>query len=113
VGSLMKSLDIQEVMPCPPSERGVACPSPIQPEGTKLNNYSPEEVLQVGLIIMDSLCREMCSSDMLYLAFSSAKDRLEKTSMDKDKVKSLFNRYVSMADAARKRHPFADSGFFP
>jgi hypothetical protein len=106
-------MDIQEVTQHQPSGQGVACPLPIPLEGTKLNDYSPEEVLQVGLIIMDSLCREMCSSDLLYLAFSSAKDRLEKTTMDREKMECLFNKFVAMADAARKRHPFADSDFFP
>jgi len=96
---------------CPPSGQGVVCPSPIQSEGQKLNNYSPEEVLQVGLILFDSLCREVGSSDLLYLAFSSAKDRLEKTSLDKKKMNELFRRYVVLAEASRNRNPFVASGF--
>ena len=111
MGSLMKSLNTREVSSCPPSEQGVACPSVIPSEGQKLNNYSPEEVLQVGLILFDSLCQEIGSSDKLYLAFSFAKDRLEKTSLDKKKINELFRRYVVLAEASRNRNPMVQSGF--
>ena len=111
MGSLMKSLDIPEVSPCQPLGQGVACPLGIQSEGQKLNDYSPEEVLQVGLILFDSLCREVGSSDKMYLAFSAAKDRLEKTSMDKKKMEDLFRKYVVLAETSRRRNPFVESGF--
>jgi hypothetical protein len=107
----MKSLDIQEVTTCQPSGRDVVCPSATPSEGQKLNNYSPEEVLQVGLILFDSLCQEIGSSDKLYLAFSFAKDRLEKTSLDKKKINELFRRYVVLAETSRNRNPMVQSGF--
>lgn len=109
--SLTKSLGVQEVTSCQPSEQGVAWPLGTRSEGQKLNGYSPEEVLQVGLILFDSLCREVGSSDLLYLAFSAAKDRLEKTPMDKKKMEDLFRRYIVLAETSRNRNPFVQSGF--
>jgi hypothetical protein len=62
-------------------------------------------MLQVGLVLFDCLCKEVMSRDLLFLAFSQAKDTLEKTTIDKKKIDLILKKYAELAEKERRTNP--------
>ena len=109
--STKKSVGIQEVKEPLLSVQAAACHSLTLPEVLKSGQYSAEELLQVGLVIFNRLCREMMSGDAMYLAFSAAKEDLKRTTLDPDKVDYMVLKYAELADKARKSNPMTSMFF--
>jgi hypothetical protein len=69
------------------------------------STVSKDLVLQVACIVLERLIYETCSSDRLYLAFSSAKSRIENLD-NKEEALEIFEALVLMADKTYKTNPF-------
>jgi hypothetical protein len=78
------------------------------PTGEK-KNYKAEDALDVALIVIDSLCREMYSPDSMYLAFSAAFSRRPPHICEED-YQELIVRVAERAEKIRKSNPI--SGMF-
>ena len=102
---MKKSLKIQDQVLPLPLEQDVACPCSTETEKQKLNNCTVEEMLKVGLVLLDCICKETLSQDLLFLAFSAARDRLERTELDKDKLDYILIKFAQLADRERKTNP--------
>lgn len=104
--SMKKSLKCQEQILVQHSERAAA---PIStPTGSGLfESISQKTVIKVMCLMLESLFREMRSSDKLYLAFSAVKDKIEKME-DKKEAEIIFNALVMIADTIHKRDPMRD-----
>lgn len=62
--------------------------------------------LDVALIVIDSLCREMYSQDQMFLAFSIAARKKPKHISDKDYEK-IINMVAQRAEKLRKSNPMS------
>ena len=96
-----------------PLERDVVCHFLTPLEREKLNKCSMQELLKVSLILFSSICRELGSSDKLYLAFSAAIDDLKELKMDKDNVKIIFDSFIKFAEKSRQSNFLVQTGFLP
>ena len=93
-------------------EKDVACPSLIPFEKINFENCTEKEILSVSLVLITQLCREVGSSDTLYLAFDSALSKMKKLGMEETKLHRIFSTFVKIAETARQSNPFVSSGFF-
>ena len=69
-------------------------------------SYKAEDALEVALIIIDSLCREMYSFDSMYLAFSAARGRRPPHISEEDYERLILN-IAERADTIRRSNPIA------
>jgi hypothetical protein len=81
-------------------DSGVALPS-IATEGASPNSRDLE--LKVLCIILESLLYETLSGDKLYLAFSKAKQEIDK--MQNPRAAKLFEKLILLADKKHKKNP--------
>lgn len=97
-----KSVSTPGVKDPPLSGQAAACHSSTLSEKLKSDKYSAEELLQVGLILFNRLCREMLSGDAMSLAFFAARRDLEKSTIEPEKVQYMLQKYAELAESARK-----------
>jgi hypothetical protein len=77
----------------------------LTPIVSESSQASKDLVLQVACIVLERLIYETCSSDRLFLAFSSAKSRIEKLD-NKEEALEIFKELVLLADKTYKTNPF-------
>lgn len=101
-----KSLKCQGQILVPLSEQAAA---PIStPTGSGLfEDISQKTTVKVMCLMLESLFREIQTSDKLYLAFSAVKDKIEKME-DKKEAEIVLNTLVIIADTIHKQNPMRD-----
>lgn len=73
---------------------------------TEEKSYKVEDALDVALIVIDSLCREMYSQDSLLLAFYAAQSR-KPEHINEDDYNELILRVAERAEKLRKSNPIS------
>jgi hypothetical protein len=103
---MKRSLECQGQILVPLSERAAA-PISTPTDEESFKNISQKTVTKVMCLMIESLFREIQTSDKLYLAFSAVKDKIEKME-DKKEAEIVFNALVMIADTIHKRDPMRD-----
>jgi len=68
------------------------------------SDLSKQEIIQIMIVLMESLFFNMTSSDVLMISFMSVKDAIEKMDIDTEKgIKFLTNLYFA-ADKRRQQN---------
>jgi len=104
VPSTKKSLAVRDRTSAQHSGQAAA-PAYSTPTGSAyFGDDPPELVAAVALVILEHLVRETGSTDCLFLAFHSAKNRVSLME-GKDQAEQIFNKLVIATDELSKRHP--------
>lgn len=101
--NMNQSLKIQPQKYPPPLEQDVV---QILTKTEEKRPYKVEDALDVALIVIDSLCREIYSPDSMYLAFSAALSRRPEHISEED-FKEIIIRVSDRAEKIRKKNPMS------
>ena len=89
--------------PLPSEQDAVQTSTPTEEK----SSYKLEDALDVALIVIDSLCRELHSFDSRYLAFTAAASRRPSHISEED-WQELITRLAERADRLRRSNPMSN-----